>query len=136
MKMNQGGFSMLEPLAVMLLGAVTVLCITKAQAVVSGENLLSRQRQEATFIAQSKADEIKFAGVESESGQKQVEGAVGTYKLIWASTLSTGVRVEATWTAKGKDSKVVLETNFPRLDSISASRLIEGLPQKLPESGV
>lgn len=140
--MRQRGFTILESLIALVIILVGILAITRLQTTQISAGASSKQRTEATLLAQQVIENFRAyttiatsvgatAYADIATGSDAVAAAGTNYARTWTVTAKTGpehklIVVTVNWPASGKTEAVTLTTIIAPLDPALSGRLISG----------
>lgn len=140
--MRERGFTILESMVALAIILVGILAITQLQTTQVTAGVSSKQRVEATLLAQQVIEQYRaYATVPATAGVTAYEdiadgsdtvAAAGTsYARSWTVTNKTGpahklLVVSVGWTVSGKSEAVTLTTIIAPVDPVLSGRLISG----------
>lgn len=131
------GFTLLEVLVALVILAGGLLALAKFQGTLMQDNAISKQRTEATMLAQQKIEVLRAYSVMSTySGMAEsyetVNGTSAAFTRSWTITKHTAtdapqyttITVNVSWTTGGSTQTYSLTTNIAANDPLNTGQLI------------
>lgn len=140
-KKKSKGQTLVEALVTLLFIAIGVIALVRFQNYLAYDNALSRQKADATAIAQSQLETLRdfqvlnnttgYTSYESiTSGNTTVSGSSATYTVVWNVTTNTDpdykdVTVTVSWTDKnGISQSVVLTSRIAGIEPANSAAVM------------
>jgi len=140
-KQKSRGQTLVEALVTLLFIAVGVIALIRFQNYLAYDNSLSRQKADATAIAQSRMEVLRdyqvlnntagYTSYESiSSGNTTVTGTTATYTVVWTVATNTNpdykdVTVTVSWTDRnGVSQSVVLNSRIAGIEPANSAAVM------------